>query len=87
MAGREGKQVQLLLFCTPGVNALSSATPVNKEVSSELNSKRKEGSQVRAPLFCHCLPLASLVASCGARRCAPGALQMGWAETRSPNRG
>lgn len=83
MAGVQRKQVRQLLFRTPCVNALSSATSVNKWVSPELNSKRKEASQVRAQLLCHCLPFASLAASRGARRCALGALQMEWTGTRS----
>lgn len=87
MAGGERKQVRQLLFRTPCVNALSSATPVNKWVSPELNSKRKEASQVRVQLLCHCRSLASLAASRGARRCAPGALQMGWTGTRSSSHG
>lgn len=87
MAGGEGKQVRLLLSCTPGVNALFSATPVNKGVSPELNSKRKESSQVRARILCHCRPLVNPETYYGAKRCAPGALQMGWAGTRSPSRG
>lgn len=67
MAGGEEKRGRLLLFHTPGVNALSSATPVNKWVSPELNSKKKEASQVRVQLLRRCRPLASPAASRRAR--------------------